>query len=82
MRLADGNTAQTPRAAGAASSVPRTRWEKSNDHAIDPETPVYMVSDEYRPDEEISARSSGATMYFCKPLQSEWLLSSSAYAES
>jgi DNA-binding response OmpR family regulator len=39
-----------------------------------PEIPVYFVGDDYRPDDEIKARTSGAIFYFCKPLQSEWLI--------
>jgi two-component system response regulator (stage 0 sporulation protein F) len=38
-----------------------------------PGVPVYLVSDEYTAEEEISARCSGAEMYFCKPLQESWL---------
>ncbi len=38
-----------------------------------PGVPVYLVSDEYRVEEEICARCSGAEMYFCKPLQESWL---------
>ena len=38
-----------------------------------PDTTIYLVGDDYRPEDEISARSSGATFYFCKPLQTEWL---------
>jgi DNA-binding response OmpR family regulator len=39
-----------------------------------PGVPFYLVGDGYRAEDEIAARSCGATMYFCKPLQSEWLL--------
>lgn len=39
-----------------------------------PQTPVCMVSDEYRPEDELAARSRGASMYLCKPLVAEWLL--------
>jgi len=39
-----------------------------------PGVPIYLVADQHSIDKEISARSSGATMYFSKPLQSEWLL--------
>lgn len=38
-----------------------------------PEIPVYLVGDDYRPDDEIQARMCGAIFYFCKPLQREWL---------
>ena len=38
-----------------------------------PEIPVYLVGDDYRPNDEIEARTSGAMFYFCKPLQREWL---------
>ena len=38
-----------------------------------PGVPVYFVGDDYRPEDEVLARSSGATFYFCKPLQREWL---------
>ena len=37
-----------------------------------PEIPVYLVGDDYRPNDEIEARTCGA-IFFCKPLQSEWL---------
>ena len=39
-----------------------------------PGVPFYLVGDGYRAEDEITARSCGATMYFCKPLQTEWLL--------
>jgi len=38
-----------------------------------PEVPVYLVGDDYRPEDEIYARMSGATFYFCKPLEGDWL---------
>ena len=38
-----------------------------------PDVTVFLVGDDYRPEDEVLARSSGATFYFCKPLQSEWL---------
>jgi DNA-binding response OmpR family regulator len=47
-----------------------------------PDTPVYLVGDDYRPEDEISARVSGATFYFCKPLQSEWLAAATRSKES
>jgi len=39
-----------------------------------PGVPIYLVADQHSTENEIRARSSGATMYFSKPLQSEWLL--------
>jgi len=42
--------------------------------------PVLLVGDEYRMEDEINARSSGATMYFAKPLQREWLMTSNHHA--
>ena len=36
--------------------------------------PVMLVGDEYRVEDEIDARSSGASMYFAKPLQRDWIL--------
>jgi DNA-binding response OmpR family regulator len=41
-----------------------------------PGVPLYLVSDDYNVEEEISARCSGAEMYFCKPLQESWLAAS------
>jgi DNA-binding response OmpR family regulator len=38
-----------------------------------PGMPVYVVGDDYRPEDEVRARTSGATFYFCKPLEREWL---------
>src|SRR5438309_1749517 len=32
-----------------------------------PGVPVYMVSDDNRPEQEIAARQSGADLYLCKP---------------
>ena len=43
-----------------------------------PGVPVYMVGDDYRPEDEVQARISGATFYFCKPLQCEWLAATAA----
>ncbi len=43
-----------------------------------PDSPIYLVGDDYRPEDEINARISGATFYFCKPLQSEWLAAATA----
>lgn len=45
-----------------------------------PGVPIYLVADRHSIDQEILARSSGATMYFSKPLQSEWLLNRGAHA--
>lgn len=39
-----------------------------------PGVPIYLVTDQYSPEEEMSARCCGATMYLSKPLQSQWLL--------
>jgi len=36
--------------------------------------PIFLVGDEYSIEDEITARSSGATVYFTKPVASEWLL--------
>ena len=43
-------------------------------HARYPSVPCYLVGDDYRPEDEMHARQCGATMYFCKPLRSEWVL--------
>lgn len=45
-----------------------------------PGVPVYLVGDDYRPEDEVRARSSGATFYFCKPLQREWLAAATTAA--
>ena len=42
-----------------------------------PGVPVYLVSDEYRAEEEVHARCSGAEMYLCKPLEGSWLVTPS-----
>ena len=47
-----------------------------------PGVPIYLVANQHTTDNEIRARSSGATMYFCKPLQSEWLLYRGAHVAS
>lgn len=39
-------------------------------------SPIIMVGDEYRPEDEISARTSGAALYFAKPIRSDMLLAS------
>jgi DNA-binding response OmpR family regulator len=38
-----------------------------------PGVPIYLVGDKYNPEDEIRARCSGATLYFCKPIESGWL---------
>jgi DNA-binding NarL/FixJ family response regulator len=38
-----------------------------------PTSPVYIVGDDYHPEQERAARMSGASLYFCKPIQQEWL---------
>jgi DNA-binding response OmpR family regulator len=38
-----------------------------------PGVPICLVSDNYRAEDEITARCSGAELYLCKPLESEWL---------
>lgn len=38
-----------------------------------PGVPIYLVGDHYNPEDEIRARCSGATLYFCKPLEPGWL---------
>jgi DNA-binding response OmpR family regulator len=43
-----------------------------------PGVPVVLVSDDYRAEDEITARCSGAEMYLSKPLQGEWLASTAA----
>ena len=45
-----------------------------------PTSPVYLVGDDYHPEQERAARMSGASLYFCKPLQPEWL--EHTYAEA
>jgi len=39
-------------------------------------SPIVLVGDEYRPEDEISARASGAALYFAKPIRSEMLRTS------
>ena len=36
--------------------------------------PVVMVGDDYRVEDEITARSAGAALYFAKPLHNEMIL--------
>jgi len=43
-------------------------------------TPVLMIGDAYDMEDEMSARTSGATLYFTKPLPSEWLFAAGAHA--
>lgn len=38
-----------------------------------PAAPCYLISDAYDPECEVRARCSGATLYFCKPLERGWL---------
>ena len=47
-----------------------------------PSVPIYLVANQHSTDNEIRARSSGATMYFRKPLQSEWLLYRGAHVDT
>ncbi|MCE9553755.1 MAG: response regulator [Planctomycetes bacterium] len=47
-----------------------------------PGVPIYLVANQHTTDNEIRARSSGATMYFSKPLQSEWLLYRGAHVDA
>ena len=47
-----------------------------------PSVPIYLVANQHSTDNEIRARSSGATMYFSKPLQSEWLLYRGAHVDT
>ena len=44
-----------------------------------PGVPVYLVGDDYDAQDELSARCCGATMYFCKPLQREWVVAADAH---
>lgn len=39
-------------------------------------SPIVMVGDEYRSEDEVSARTSGAALYFAKPIRSEMLFAS------
>jgi DNA-binding response OmpR family regulator len=45
-----------------------------------PGVPICLVSDDYRTEDEISARCSGAEMYLCKPIESDWLTAATATA--
>jgi DNA-binding response OmpR family regulator len=35
--------------------------------------PVFLVGDEYLPEEELAARAAGASAYLCKPVNVAWL---------
>lgn len=35
---------------------------------------ICLISDHYRPEDELTARYSGAMMYLCKPLSTSWLV--------
>ena len=37
-------------------------------------TPIMLIGDQYNVEDEISARTTGATMYVAKPLRTEWVL--------
>lgn len=39
-----------------------------------PKTPICLVSDDYSVEDEINARSTGAELYLCKPIEPEWLM--------
>lgn len=41
--------------------------------------PVLLVGDDYSVEDEMNARISGASMYFAKPLQGEWLLATGSH---
>lgn len=43
-----------------------------------PQTPICLVSDSYEAEDEIAARCSGAELYVCKPVASEWLTAAAA----
>lgn len=45
-----------------------------------PGVPICLVSDQFRAEDEISARCSGAELYLCKPVESEWLTAATAHA--
>ena len=42
----------------------RRRWRRSS---------IFLVGDEYSADDELAARSVGATAYVCKPASAAWL---------
>ncbi|NIL97658.1 MAG: response regulator [Planctomycetales bacterium] len=50
-------------------------------HARNPDVPCYLVGDQYQPEDEVKARQCGATMYFCKPLRREWVVSANTDAD-
>jgi DNA-binding response OmpR family regulator len=35
--------------------------------------PVFLIGEDYLPDEEVAARSAGASAYLCKPVNASWL---------
>jgi DNA-binding response OmpR family regulator len=45
-----------------------------------PGVPIVLVSDDYRAEDEVSARCSGAELYLCKPLQRSWLTSTATHS--
>ena len=57
--------ARLPDMAGVALLAfirPRTPWAR-----------FFLVGDEYSPDDELAARSAGASAYLCKPVSAAWL---------
>ena len=42
--------------------------------------PVMLIGDNYSVEDEINARTSGATLYFAKPLLGEWLMAAGQHA--
>ena len=46
-----------------------------------PGVPICLVSDDYRVEDEISARCSGAEIYLCKPIESDWLTAATSAAQ-
>lgn len=35
--------------------------------------PVFLIGDQYAPEDELDARSAGASAYLCKPANASWL---------
>ena len=35
--------------------------------------PVFLIGDDYSPEDELAARAAGASAYLCKPVDSAWL---------
>ncbi len=35
--------------------------------------PVFLIGDDYSPEDEIAARAAGASAYLCKPVNPSWL---------